>query len=124
MNVPARSAALISSSPGRAVAGRPSRTKGIDPSSEAWSSAGALATSVKGARPFLDVQQELVAEHLDGRGDGRGDRRPEHADGRLLGRPVQPRRDVVAHVEQQVEVLLTTIPVLDAVQDALQPARA
>ena len=47
---------------------------------------------------------------------------PEHADRRLLRRPLQPRGDVVAHVEEQVEILLAPVPVLDAVQHPLQPA--
>src|SRR5271168_1993838 len=121
MKVPARSAAAMSISPLRAVAGRPSRVKGTDSTGSAWArSARSAATfsrvvlpaddagcSVIGAALILDVDQELVTEHLDGRGDGRGDGGTQHADGGLLRRPSQAGGDVVTGVEEQIEVLLT-----------------
>src|SRR3974390_2241683 len=138
MKVPDRSAAAMSSSPLWARAGRPSRvnsTGGASGMAVAGVAAGvalAVATaaaeeeggSAIGARTLFDVDEELVTEQLDARADRRGDRGPEHADGRLLGGPGQPGRDVVARVEQEIEVLLATVPGLDALQDPLQPARA
>ena len=85
--------------------------------------AGGRPAQLIGAAPVLDVHEELVAEHLDGRSDGRRDGRPEHADGGLLGRPGQPGGDVVAGVEEQVEVLLAAVTGLDALHDPLEPAR-
>ena len=70
---------------------------------------GGGAGSLIGAAPLLDVDEELVAEHLDGRADRRRDGRAEHADGGLLGGPGQAGGDVVAGVEQQVEVLLPAV---------------
>src|SRR5580704_10026649 len=102
MNVPARSAAAMSISPLTAVTSRPSRVN-------VTSSAGGAAGSAMGTAPLLDVHEELVAEHLDGRGDRRRDRRPQDADGRLLGRPAEPGRDVVGGVEQEVEILLAPL---------------
>src|SRR5271156_4462077 len=111
MYVPARSAAAISSSPFLAVTVRPSRVKVFVPSS--WASGASasvtsrvFAVSVKGTSPFLHVHQELVAEHADARRDGRRDRRPEHADGRLLRGPGQTGRDVVAQVHEKVQIFL------------------
>src|SRR5271165_3020059 len=135
MKVPARSAALISTSPGRAVAGRPSRVKPTVGSAGAPGSAsespspaatGVLppvavaARSVIRTAPILHVDEELVAEHGDGRVDRRRDRRSEDADRGLLGRPLQTRGDVVGDVEQETEVLLAPVPVLDAVEDAFE----
>src|SRR5664280_3212709 len=108
MKVPARSAAAMSSSPLGAVTSRPSRVKVTISRGSASASSG-VTGSLIGASPLLDVDQELVAEHLDGRADGRGDGPPEHADGGLLGRPREPRGAVVAGVEQQVEVLLLSL---------------
>src|SRR5438270_3203340 len=74
------------------------------------------------AAAFLHVQEELVTEHAD-RGDDRArDRRPEGADRRLLRRPREPGRDVVADVEEQVEVVVATGTRLDAPQHLLEPA--
>src|SRR5579884_438982 len=115
MKVPARSAAAMTSSPFRAVVGRPSREK-VTASSSVNGGAGVSAErpvpvpgcgarSLIGAPAVLDVNEELVAEHVDGRVDRGGDRRAEHADGRLLRWPGEPRRDVVGDVEEEVEVL-------------------
>src|SRR5665213_3206740 len=125
MKVPARSAEAMSISPLRARTVRPSReysisSTGVVPSAPPVTAAWSLI----GAAPLLDVDQELVAEHGDGRADRRRDGRPEHADGRLLGRPGHPRRDVVARVEQEVEVLLAAFAPFDPVHDPLQPSRA
>src|SRR5271165_1343611 len=114
MNTPARSAAAISISVRPAVAGRPSRTKETT----------SLPASAIGAASLFDVEEELVAEHADGRGDRRRDRRAEDADRRLLGRPVQPGGDVVRDVEEQVEVLLPPAAGLQAGQDPLEPTRS
>src|ERR1700733_9215572 len=110
------------SSPFVAVTSRPSRVK-VRPVSAAaaWSP---FAVSVKGAPPFLDVHEELVAEHADARGDGRRDGRPEHADRRLLRRPGHARRDVVAQVHEEIEIFLATGAALNSEQDALEPSRA
>src|SRR5579871_2751634 len=80
--------------------------------------------SVKGAPPFLDVHEELVAEHADARRDGRGDGRAEHADGRLLRRPRHAGRDVVAEIHEEIQIFLAAVAVLNSVHDALEPARA
>src|SRR3954467_11269024 len=71
--------------------------------------------------PVFDVDKELVAEHADGGDDRRGDGRTEHADRCLPRRPGQTRGDVVAHVEEEVEVLLTAGAVLDPVHDLVHP---
>src|SRR3954467_1651305 len=83
-----------------------------------------LIGSAKRAPAVLDVDQELVAEHLDAGHDRGRDRWAEHADGGLLRRPAQPRGDVVAHVEQQVQVRLAALAQLDAAQDLVEPAPA
>src|SRR5664280_639480 len=125
MNVPARSAAAISSSPLRAWTVRPSR---VNSTSSAGASSGVpsglVDWSLIGAVPLLDVDQELVAEHGDGRADRGRDGRTQDADRGLLRRPGQPGRDVVAGVEQEVEVLLAALAPLDALHDPLEPARS
>src|SRR5437588_3757884 len=80
--------------------------------------------SPEGTAALLDVDEELVPEHAHGGGDRRGDGGAEHADRGLLGRPGQTRGDVVAHVEEKVEVLLPARPVLDPAHDLLQPSAA
>src|SRR2546423_560482 len=72
--------------------------------------------------PVFDVDEELVAEHADGRHDGARNRRPERADRRLPRRPRQARRDVVTDIEQEIEVGVTTLTLLDAAQDLLEPS--
>src|ERR1700691_2931663 len=81
-------------------------------------------TSVKGASSLVDVPDELVTEHRDRRVDRRGNRRSEDADRRLLGRPEESRRDVVAEVEQEVDVFHAPSPVFESVHCALDPARS
>src|ERR1035437_7383504 len=122
MNVPARSAALMIISPLRAVTSRPSRRKLTEASTASSPAPCRGPCSAIRAGPFLDVDQELVAEHLDGGIDGRGDGRAEDADGGLLGRPGQSGGDVVRHVQEEIEGLLAPLPVLDPVQDPLEPA--
>src|SRR5580658_8256453 len=114
MYTPARSAAAMIISPLSACTERPSRVM-------VTLSGGGLGG--KGARPFLDVDQELVAEHPHPRHDGARDRRAERADRRLLRRPRQARGNVVTGVEQQVQVGLAAPAGLDALQDLLQPPR-
>src|SRR6478609_3382939 len=72
-------------------------------------------------RRSADVGLELVLEAHDRRGDRRGGALAERADGGLLRRPVHADRDVVADVEQQVEVLGPAVAVEDALEDLLQP---
>src|SRR5580692_3580667 len=103
----------MSSSPFLALTSRPSSVKVCVPSSlppPASASVGlsVLAVSVKGTTPFLHVHQELVAEHADAGRDGRRDRRPEHADGGLLGWPGHAGRNVVAQVHEKVQIFLAT----------------
>src|SRR5665213_383960 len=101
MKVPARSAAAMSISPLRARTVRPSSVNST--ASTAFSSSAPLigaAWSLIGAAPLLDVDQEFVTEHGDGRADRGRDGGPEHADGRLLRWPGHAGRDVVAGVEQ------------------------
>src|SRR5437763_16322370 len=119
--MPARSAAAMIISSGLAWTALPSTVMVIvsGSASDFWS-----VPSAKGAAAFLDVDQELVAKHLDGRGDRRWDRRPQHADRRLLGRPGEFGSEVVAHVEQQVEVALPAPAQLDTAHDLVQPATA
>src|ERR1700735_194468 len=104
MYVPARSAAAMMSSPLVAVTSRPSSVNVISSVGASVWLASDLAVSVKGAPPFLDVDQELVAEHANARRDGRGDGRAEHADGGLLRRPGHSGRDVVAQVHEKVQI--------------------
>src|SRR5271155_566536 len=108
----------MSNSPGLAVTVRPSRLK-----ASSLDSCSVLAVSVKGASPFLDVHEELVAEHADARRDGRRDGGSQHADGRLLRRPGHAGGDVVAQVHEKVQIFLAPVAVLNSEQDALQPAR-
>src|SRR5947208_5848176 len=75
------------------------------------------------ALPVFDVDEELVPEHADGRDDRGGNGRAEDADRCLPRRPGQTRGDVVAHIEEEVEVLLAPRTVLDAVHDLVDPAR-
>src|SRR5664279_4787283 len=124
MKVPARSAAAMSSSPLCAVTSRPSRVNGTVSADPSCPGPWAAVCSPIGAPALLDVDEELVAEHLDGRADGGGDGRPEHADGGLLGRPGQSGGDVVARIEEQVEVLFAAVSRLDALHDLVQPPRA
>src|SRR5665213_212380 len=67
------------------------------------------------------VLDEVVAEHLDGRVNRRRNRRAQHTDRRLLGRPGESRCDVVAKIEQEVDVFHTTAAVFHAVHRALDP---
>src|SRR3546814_9814628 len=60
----------------------------------------------------------------DRRGDRRDRRGAERADGGLLRRPGDPGADVVAHVEQQADVLRAAVAVEHAAHDLLEPARA
>src|SRR3954463_2288619 len=82
MYVPPRSAAAMIISPGLASMTFPSTV--------------IFMGSAKRAPAVLDVDEELVAEHLDAGDDGGGDGGPEDADGGLLGRPAQAGGDVVA----------------------------
>src|ERR1019366_495567 len=106
----------MSSSPGLADTVRPSRLMEI--------CASVFCSSVKGAPPLFHVDEELVTEHADARGDRRRDGRPEHADGRLLRRPGHSRRDVVTQIHEKVEIFLAPGAVLNSVQDPLQPTGA
>src|SRR4051812_27485457 len=85
-------------------------------------------TSLIGALPVLDVDEELVAEHPERRDDRRRDRRAEWTDRRHvrrpLRRPLDARADVVAHVHQQVEVVHAAVAGFDAVHDLVEPGRA
>src|SRR5674476_961742 len=128
MNVPARSAAAINISPLRAVTCRPSRVNVTCPSATSggtvWAGSAVVARSTIGTAPLLDVDEELIPEHLDGRSDGRRDGGPQHADGGLLGWPGQPGGDVVADIEQEVEVVFPAVAGLDPLHDLLQPTGA
>src|SRR5580700_4456176 len=132
MKVPARSAAAIRNSPAPAVTVRPSMViSTVDPASTlgvtAWwevMTGSAMVASAVGAASVFDMDQELVAEHPDARGDGRRDGGTEHADGGLLRRPGHPGREVVADVHQELQVTVPALPVLDPPQDLLQPAAA
>src|SRR5688572_19288523 len=104
MYVPARSAAAMIISPARASTDRPSTV--------IVSRSGLVDASAKGTRTFLDVDQELVAEHPEGGDDGRRDRGAKRADrGHVrwpARRPLNTGGDVVAHVHQEVEILDAT----------------
>src|SRR5437773_11207038 len=89
------------SSPFLASIGRPSRTMLT------------VSSSVKRTGPIFDVDEEFVAEHADGGHDRARDGRPERTDRGLLRRPRQAGRDVVARVEQQVEVGLAALALID-----------
>src|SRR3954447_5615777 len=107
-------------SPLRASTGRPSS---LMVTTSSWS---AMSASVRRERAgaVLDVDEELVAEHADGRHDRARDGRAQRADGGLLRRPGEPGGDVVEHVDQQVEIGLAALPRLDAVHDLLGPPAA
>src|SRR5438477_940731 len=116
MYTPPRSAAAMTISPAWATTSLPS-TVMVTVS---------VATSTKRTPPFLDVHHELVAEQAQRRHHGRRDRRTERADrghvGRPLGRPGDVRRDVVADVHEEVEVLRATVAGLEAPHDLLEPS--
>src|SRR5579864_9597332 len=127
MKVPACSAAAMRNWPAGTVTSRPSSTNVTDASASArgtmpW--CDVTTGSAIGAAPVLDVHQEFVPEHPDGRGDRRRDGRSQDADGRLLGRPRHPGGEVVTDVHEQVDVGLAPVAVLDAPQDLLQPPTA
>src|SRR5688572_17724189 len=64
----------------------------------------------------VDVVLELVAVDLHERARGHGGGVSERADGAAL--------DLVGEVQEQVEVFLPALARLDAVDDAVEPARA
>src|SRR3954452_13037620 len=101
--MPARSAAAITTSPGWASIARPSTVTVRLAVCSVCDISTAVSCAVR-ALPVFDVDEELVAEHADGRDDGRGDGRAEDADRCLPRRPGQTRGDVVAHVEEQIQV--------------------
>src|SRR5947208_1802609 len=101
-------------SPGLASAARPSTVKVTT----------SALMSVKRTRALLDVGEVLVSEHLDRGRDRRRDRWPQHADRRLGRRPRQAGGDVVAHVEEQVEVGHAPTPELDPPQHLVEPPTA
>src|SRR6476619_6219305 len=106
--MPLRWAAAMISSPGSASTSLPSIvTVTVAFFSSTASDIGQhllLVGGVAMARSPLDVGLELAPEPAHGRGDGRHRRRPERADRGLAGRPGDAWADVVADVEQQVEV--------------------
>src|SRR3954449_3512660 len=114
MYVPVRSAAAMSSSPGFAWIGAPFTVTVTVVFAGASCSVSATRTA-----PFLDVEEVLVAEALDRRRDRRDGRGAERADRRLLRRPRDAGRDVVGHVEQELEVVLATGAGLDPAHDLL-----
>src|SRR5580692_9045227 len=118
----------MSSSPFLALTSRPSSVKVCVPSSLASAASASvgllvLLVSVKGTPSFLHVHQELVAEHADAGRDGRRDRRPEDADGRLLGGPGHTGRDIVAQVHEEIQIFLAPVAILNSVHDTPKPAR-
>src|SRR5581483_5191807 len=128
MKMPFASATAITSSPCRAAISRPLMVRVTVSLSSAT---GGLHGSVGGAaqrdrrveRP-AHIGLELVAEPADRGRDGRNGRRAERADGGLAGRPVDTGADVVADVEEQVDVLRATLPRDDAGEDLLEPRGA
>src|SRR5579885_694771 len=106
MKTPASSAAAMRNCPARAVTSVPSRLMVTVASGSALGATtwwGVTTGSAMRAPPVLHVDEELVAEHADPRGDRRGDRGAEHADGGLRRRPAHAGGEVVAHVHEQVE---------------------
>src|SRR5512142_743652 len=77
---------------------------------------GAVAARLHDAALVVDVVLELVAVGLHEGAHGHRRGVSEGADGAPL--------DVVREVEQQVQVLLAALARLDAVDDAVEPARA
>src|SRR5687768_2726388 len=123
MNTPCCSAAAITSCPLDAVISRPFTVN-------VTSSSGTRGLRCLVREPLhlhgrlhrtTDVRLELVAEAADGGGDGRHGRGPERADRGLSRGPVDPGADVVADVEQQVDVRRTAVAVDDPLQDLLEP---
>src|SRR5947209_10163914 len=123
--MPARSAAAITTSPGWASIARPSTvTVRVSLAVCSVCDISTAASCAVRALPVFDVDEELVAEHADGRDDRRGDGRAEDADRCLPRRPGQTRGDVVADVEEEVEVLFPSGAALDSVHDLVDPAGA
>src|SRR5947207_1434828 len=81
-----------------------------------------VTASAMRAAAFLHVHEELVAEHAHRGHDRARDRRPERADRRLLRWPRETGSDVVADVEEQVEVVVAAGARLDAPKHLLEPA--
>src|SRR5487761_871487 len=101
MKTPASSAAAMRNCPARAVTGFPSSViSTVAPSTARGATPWWEVTSGSAMRtaPVLDVDQELVAEHADTRGDGGGNGGTQNADGGLLRRPAHSWGEVVAHV--------------------------
>src|SRR4051812_11707400 len=115
--MPLRWAAAMISSPGSASISLPSiETVTVAFFSSTASDIGEhllLVGGVAVGRSPLEVGLDLAPEPPHGRRDGRHRRRPERADRRLAGRPGDPRADVVADVEQQVEIARAAVAVDD-----------
>src|SRR5439155_12850528 len=75
------------------------------------------------ALALLHVLEDLVAEERVEADDGGDGGRAQRADRGLGEGGVETRADVVAHVEEEVEVGVAPLAVLDAVEDLLDPAR-
>src|SRR5579875_46946 len=123
MKNPARSAASMMSSPGDAVTLRPLIVRFTCSGGDRLSVASPMADLVgrHRAAPLLHVEEELVSKAVDARDYRGGNGRPEDADGRLLRGPGETRGDVVAGVEEQVEVLLPPEAVLDPPDHLVHP---
>src|SRR5487761_206860 len=78
-------------------------------------------TSVIGTPTVVHVRDEVVSEHPDGRVHRRRYRGTQDANRRLLRRPGESRRDVVAEIEQEVAVLRASAAVFNTVHRAFDP---
>src|SRR5205807_2059836 len=127
MNTPCCSAAAITSWPLGAVISFPltvSVTTSSATGHRLWSVVGQPGHGDGRLDGPTYVGLEFVTEATDGRRDRRHRGRAERADRGLSRRPVDARADVVAHVEQQVDVLGPALTIDDATQDLLEPAGA
>src|SRR3954454_7756756 len=130
MNTPCSSAASITSWPLGAVTGWPLMVS----STVSWGSGinrlrglrqvGGAADVNGGLDGTADVGLELRAEPHDRRGDRRHGRGPERADRGLARRPRDAGADVVADVQQHVDVAGTTLAGDDPSEDLLEPRGA
>src|SRR3954447_25497740 len=122
MNTPCCSAAAMTSWPLGAVISRP-LTVSVTSSSSGIRGLGGAVRQPRHRHGRLhrgtEVRLELVAEATEGRRDRRHRRRSERTDRGLARGPVDARADVVADVEEQVDVLRAAVPVDDALKDLL-----
>src|SRR3954452_1131779 len=130
MKTPCSSAASITNWPLGAVTGWPLMVSSTVSSGSGINrlrglrEVGGTADADRGLDGTADVGLELRAEPHHRRGDRRHRRRAERADRRLARRPRDAGADVVADVEEHVDVARAPLPGDDPAEDLLEPRRS